>query len=184
MIDAFTPQHCYKIWEEIKRHPDCQKRRCIYVEVVRENVVEPYISICVRAPSNECRVGFRGAKPWRITGYHVAGMGSAVVICGNMELRVEQTCLEQDTPVNTPHVEPYGGPTSIAIRVWWDKCVRITFDNKSYCICPPQSTPSQQQVMTQQQGKRRSRGVVRWLREKVLLCLTRLHSRDRVGGYG
>jgi len=96
-------------------------------------------------------IGFGSGKPSEVTENHVAGVDSAVVQCGGAELKIELTCLKRDSPAKNPYVEPYGGSTSIAIRVWWDECVRITFDNRSYCICPPQSTPSQQQVMTQQQ---------------------------------
>jgi len=159
MTDAFTPQHCYKMWDEMKNHPNCQikqkNQRCVYAEVVRESLANPYISICVKYPSDDCRINFRGAEPWRITGYHVAGMGSAVVRCGDTELKIELAYIPtKDRVVNTPPplIESDSGPTDIAIRVWWDKCVRITFDNKSYCICPQPPAPSQQQVTTQQQG--------------------------------
>jgi len=142
MTGAFTPQHCYEMWERIKKYPKCKKclcRKdpCVYAEVLSKSLTEPYISICVKEPSDDCRVGFRGAEPWRITGYHVAGMGSAVVKCGDTELKIELVCVKQDIPVDPPPLKkPYNGPTDIAIRVWWDKCVRVAFDNQSYCICP------------------------------------------------
>jgi len=183
MTGAFAQQHCNEIWKQvwkqIKGHPNCQRKQknqhCVYVEVVRKNVVEPYISICVRDPSDDCRVGFRGTEPWRITGDYVADMGSAVVKCGNEELRVVQSCIWGIDPFRaSPLIEPYNGARNIAIHVWWKGCVRIVIDGISYCVCP--------QVMAQQQGKKRGLGrVVRWLGEKVLLCLTRLRSRDRVG---
>jgi len=163
MTRAFIPQHCYEIWEYLKRNPNCKGKRCIYAEVLSKNLTEPYISICVKDPSDDCRVSFRGAEPWRITGYHVAGMGSAVVRCGDTELKIELACIPiNDHVVNTPPLrKSYSGPTDIAIRMWWDKCVRITFDNKSYCICPqPPASP-------RQQGKRRGlREIIgKWFRE-------------------
>lgn len=146
MTGAFTPQHCYKMWDKMKNYPNCQikrkNQRCVYAEVVRKDLAKPYVSICVKDPSDDCRVSFRGAEPWRITGYHVAGMGSAVVRCGEAELKIEPiNCVAGQGYV----IEPYSGPTDIAIRVWWDKCVRITFDNKPYCVCPqPLASPQQQ----------------------------------------
>jgi len=138
MTGVFTPKHCYEMWEYIKRNPICKGKRCIYAEVLSGKLTEPYISICVRGSSDECRVGFRGTKPWRITGYHVAGMGSAVVRCGNTELWIEP-----DMCKNTQNstVDPYGGPADIAIRVWWDKCLKITIvigggPYNTYRICP------------------------------------------------
>jgi len=155
MTGVSLPQHCYEMWEHIKKDPNCKGKRCVYAIVLNKDVPVPYVSICVEDPRRGCMVGFRGAEPWRITGYHVAGMGPAVVRCGETKLKIELACIPtKDRVVNTPPplIESYSGPTDIAIRVWWDKCVRITFDNKSYCICPQPPAPSQQQVTTQQQG--------------------------------
>jgi len=138
MTRAFTPWRCYKMWKNIEEYPICsgKKSRCIYAEVLSERLVEPYISICVRDPYG-CTVGFRYAKPLRLAGYHVAGMGSAFLRCGKVELRIEPICVVgRDRFVKLPILEPYGGPTDIAVRVWGDGCVRIAFDNSSYCICP------------------------------------------------
>jgi len=145
MTMAFTPPHCYEMWEHIRRNPDCKKRRCVYVEVLSENLEKPYISICVKDPSKGCKIGFGSGKLSEVTENHVAGVDSAVVQCDGAELKIELTCLKQGSSAKNFHVEPYDGPTSIAIRVWWGKCVRITFDDKSYCVCPQQFTPSQQQ---------------------------------------
>jgi len=133
MRRAFTPQHCYEMWERVKRHPDCQRKRCVYAEVIRADLTEPYISICVKDPSDNCRVGFRCAEPLRIASYHVADLGLAVVKCGKAELWIEPV---ECSGVLNYVIESYSGPTSIAIRVWWNECLRITFDDKSYCICP------------------------------------------------
>jgi len=146
MTDAFTPQHCYEMWKQIKSHPDCQTKqknqRCVYAEVVREGLAEPYISICVKDQSDDCRVGFRGAEPWRITGYHLAGVGDPVVIrCGIIELRIERATYGV-YGVRNNAANPYDTPTDIAIRIWWDQCLKVIVMIKNgqtyntYYICP------------------------------------------------
>jgi len=139
MTDAFTPQHCYEMWENIRSHPRCRNSRCIYAEVIRAVLTVPYISICVKNPSDDCRVGFRGVEPLRITGYHMADMGYlAVVRCGNTELWIKPGMCKKNP------VAPYGGPTDIAVRIWWGCCMRIIIVSRSstgqsyrfYCACP------------------------------------------------
>jgi len=141
MTDAFTPQHCYKMWDEMKNHPNCQikqkNQRCVYAKVIRKDLAEPYISICVKGLGEDCRVGFRGAKPWRITGYHVAGVGDPVVIeCGNVKLRIVRNIYGMQN--NMGH--PYDGPTDIAIRIWWNECLKVSIiinnQRHTYYICP------------------------------------------------
>jgi len=175
MTATFMPRHCYEMWERIKRDPNCKEKRCVYAEVLSEDVPAPYVSICVEDPSRGCMVGFRGIEPWRITGYHVADLGSAVVRCGKAELRIE--------PINCVGgrghiIEPYSGPTDIAIRVWWDKCLRVTFDGKSYCICPRLAAQPQPQ---EERGRLREivKRLVEWIR---LYLLTVRSARDKAKG--
>jgi len=171
MTATFTSRHCYEMWERIKKDPKCRKSRCVYAEVLSEVIPAPYISICVEDPREGCRVGFRGAEPLRLTGYHVADLGSAVVKCGRAELRIEPiNCVTGQSHIT----EPYSGPTDIAIRVWWDKCLRVMFDGKSYYICPRPAAQSQPQEM-----RRRLREIVRRLVERIHLYLSTRNVKDK-----
>jgi len=166
------------MWEYIRRKAECKLRYCVYAEVLSEDLPAPYVSICVKNPIRGCRVGFKGAEPLRMVGYHVADLGSAVVRCGKAELRIEPiNCVAgQGHTINTPIVEPYSGPTDIAIRVWWDKCLRVAFGDKSYCICPQPAVQSQPQEM-----RRRLREIVWRLVEWIRLYLSTCNAKDKVG---
>jgi len=139
MTVVLTPQHCNEMWKQIKSHPIYQHIHSVYAEVVRKNLAKPHISICVKDPSDDCRVGFRGTKPWRITGYHVAGVGDPVVIrCGNIELWIKRYKYGI-SGIRNSTVVPYGGPTDIAVRIWWRRCLKIWTNNRpyiTYYICP------------------------------------------------
>jgi len=164
------------MWKHIKRSAHHKKRRYVYVEVLSEDVPEPYISICVEDPSKGCRVGFRGAEPLRLTGYHVADLGSAVVRCGKAELKIEPiNCVAGQGHV----IEPYNGPTDIAIRVWWDKCLKVSFDGKSYCICPQPAAQSQPQ-----EKREGVREIVKRLVKRIYVYLTRATFKRQGRSYG
>jgi len=163
------------MWKRIRKEKGkCRKRRCVYTEVLSEDIPAPYISICVEDPREGCRVSFRDAEPLRIADYHVADLGSAVVKCGGTELRIEPiNCVGGQGYI----IEPYSGPTDIAIRVWWDKCLRVMLDGKSYCICPQPAAQSQPQ-----KERERLREIVRRLVEWIRLYLAMRSARDKARG--
>jgi len=173
MTRVSLPQHCYEMWKHIRRDPKCKRKRCVYAIVLSKDVPAPYVSICVEDPSRGCMVGFRGVEPWRITGYHVARLGSAVVRCGKAELKIEPiNCVAGQGHV----IEPYSGPTDIAIRVWWDMCLKVSFDGKSYCICPQPAAQSQPQ-----EKREGVREIVKRLVKRVYVYLTKRNARVKTG---